>query len=187
MARGCTSCHGYTKRAVCIYDQIYGSLRLTSHLMKTEVLHNVFARSWEIALHDPNFALNAETRSALEEVTYCISLDPEEISGTGGSTLLGEQWVEIILPGSVGINVQKDNEEFEVEGVFFSPQFSRLAYRGKHLSEKKKVETTTWRHSATTMAVPVELVRPLEGESKTGFYNLQTGEIVDHLPEEGEC
>lgn len=174
------------ERFVCVYDQTYGSLRLTSHLMKTEVIRDVFARSLDIALNDPSFGLNTETVVALQEVADCVLLEPEEIGGTRGMPTLDEQLVEVVLPGSIGINVQMDNEEFEVEGVFFSPQLGKLAYRGKHVSEKKKAELESWRHSATTIAVPVDHIRPLDGESKTGYYNVETGELLKELPVAGE-
>lgn len=174
------------QRFVCVYDQTYGSLRLTSHLMETDVIRDVFARARDIALNDQNFELNGETIEALQEMADCVYLDPEDTGRKRGLPKIGAQFVEVVWPGSVGINVQKDNEEFEVEGVFFSPQFGQLAYRGKHVFEKKKAETETWRHSSTTVAVPVDHIRALDGESKTGFYNVETGELLEHLPVAGE-
>lgn len=174
------------ERFVCVYDQTYGSLRLTSHLMKTDVIRDVFAQARDIALNDPNFELNTETVAALEEIANCVQLEPQEIGGEQGSPMLGEQFVRVVLPGSIGINVQKDNEEFEVEGVFYSPQIGGLAYRGKHASEKNKAEKETWRYSKATISVPVKHIIPLDGESEIGYYNVETGELLKHLLMTGE-
>lgn len=170
---------------VCVYDQTYGSLRLTSHLMRTEVLRDVFARARDIAINDAGLGLNPATIAALCEMVTCVESDPKK-SSERGTAASSEKFVQIVMPGSVGVNVHKDNEEFEVEGVFFSPQLGCLAYRGKHLFEKRKAEKETWRHGKATTSVPVTHVIPLNGESQTGFYDLETGEIFQSLPLDGE-
>lgn len=171
---------------VCVYDQTYGSLRLTSHLMKTEVLRDVFARARDIAVNDVSFELNSATIAALEEMAVCVEADPQVNDADRSALRLTEELVPIVLPGSIGINVHKDNEEFEIEGIFFSPQLGCLAYRGKHTFEKRRAEKESWRHGKATMSVPVSHVVPLDGESKMGFYNIETGEIVESLPLDGE-
>jgi hypothetical protein len=42
------------------------------------------------------------------------------------------------------------------------------------------------RFSKTTIAVAVPHVQPLAGVSSTGFYDVETGEILDHVPVAGE-
>jgi DEAD/DEAH box helicase domain-containing protein len=154
--------------------------------MKTEVLRDVFARARDIARNDVSFELNSATIAALEEMATCAESDPEMNSTVRKSLRVDEQFVPIVMPGSIGINVHKDNEEFEVEGVFFSPQLGCLAYRGKHSFEKRRAEKESWRHGKATMSVPVAHVAPLDGESKMGFYNIETGEILESLPVDGE-
>jgi DEAD/DEAH box helicase domain-containing protein len=75
------------------------------------------------------------------------------------------------MPGSKGLNLKKNNEEFLIEGVFFSPVFKGLAYRGKHLSE------TGSKFATTTISVPINSVIPIPGESKLGVYEYETGEL----------
>ncbi len=174
------------QRFVCVYDQTYGSLRLTSHLMKTDVIRDVFARARDIALHDQNFEINRETLEVLQEMADCVLHEPEDTTDTSATPKPGEQFVEVVWPGSVGINIHKDNEEFEVEGVFFSPQLGQMAYRGKHVSQKRKAEQVNSRHSSTTVAVPVSHIRPLNGESRTGYYDVEKGELLEQLPLPGE-
>ncbi|MEM5434724.1 DEAD/DEAH box helicase [Paraburkholderia diazotrophica] len=171
---------------VCVYDQTYGSLRLTSHLMKKEVLRDVFARARDIAMHDTNFELNDETIHAITELAECVELEPLELGGAATPEHRMDQFVAIVLPGSVGINVHRDNEEFEIDGVFFSPQMQGLAYRGRPVSGRARMEAANRRHSATTMQVPVDHIRPLNGESKIGYYSMETGETLEQIPLHGE-
>jgi len=69
--------------------------------------------------------------------------------------------------------IKKDNEEFFVEGVFFSPSFKGLAYRGKHLSEK------TSEFNNVISLIPIDSLKGIPGESKFGLYDLETGELKE--------
>ncbi|TLM69239.1 MAG: DEAD/DEAH box helicase [Deltaproteobacteria bacterium] len=183
------STKGFTKEGskfVCLYDQTYGSLRLTGHLMEDSVLKHVFALALDIAEHDQNYELNSETFGAIREMAESLSTPPEECEEQGVTDVAVENFVRVILPGSIGVNVEKDDEEFNVERVFYSPQIGGLAYRGKHLMEKNKAERENNWHGPTTITVPHDHIRILEGESKVGYYNLETGEILESLPVEGE-
>jgi DEAD/DEAH box helicase domain-containing protein len=173
-------------RFICIYDQTYGSLRLTSHLMNTEVLREVFARACEIARLDPNFRLPPETFAALESMAACVELEPEEVVGAAASGSTPDQFVPVIMPGSMGIDTHKDNEEFEITAVFYSPILARVAYRGHYVSSRKKVQAANHLHSATTVIVRADHIQPLTGESGAGYFNLETGEITTRLPLPGE-
>ncbi|KVD93692.1 hypothetical protein WS63_06350 [Burkholderia stagnalis] len=173
-------------RFLCVYDQTYGSLRLTSYLMKTDVIRDVFTRARDIALNDTNFELNDESIRAITELANCVESEPEDLGHQSKQGMVAERFIPVVLPGSIGINIHRDNDEFEVEGVFFSPQMQALAYRGRPVSGKKRAETANWHHSVTTIAVPVEHIQPLNGESKMGYYSMETGEILDRLPLSGE-
>lgn len=172
-------------RFVCIYDQTYGSLRLTSHLMKTEVLRDVFERACEIARLDPNLQVSHETLLALEQMAECVEQEPHDIL-VSAQVDAPAQFVAVILPGSIGIDIHKDNEEFKVDGVFYSPAMGCVAYRGNHISEMKKAQAATHLHSATVIAVRADHIHPLAGESKSGYFNLDTGEVTEHLPSSGQ-
>jgi DEAD/DEAH box helicase domain-containing protein len=41
-------------------------------------------------------------------------------------------------------------------------------------------------HTATTVTVPADRILALAGESKTGYFSLETGELVEQLPMAGE-
>lgn len=72
------------------------------------------------------------------------------------------------MPGSKGLNIDRNNEEFEVEAVFYNPSFGALCYRGRHMSiPDEQVKIT----------IPIKSLSEIPGESKMGFYNYDTGEI----------
>jgi len=82
------------------------------------------------------------------------------------------KYERVILPGSKGLNITKNNEEFEVEAVFFHPSVSGLSYRGKHISNITKPGKEIVKE-----IVPIKTLIEIPGESKVGFYNYDTGEI----------
>ena len=75
----------------------------------------------------------------------------------------------MILPGSIGLDVYRNNEEFSVEAVYFHPGISGLAYRGRRQSnadpEAKDI-------------IPIAHLVEIPGESRLGTYSLETGELV---------
>ena len=162
-------------RFVCIYDQTYGSLRLSSRILEEQTLKRVVGKAVELAQQDENLDISIETKQALEQVLASLSESPVDISfGPGeGSKKKTDQFVKVIMPGSKGLDIKKDNEEFFVEGVFFSPSFKGLAYRGKHLSEK------TSRFNNMVVSIPADSLKEIPGESKFGLYNLETGELKE--------
>jgi DEAD/DEAH box helicase domain-containing protein len=172
-------------RFACIYDQTYGSLRLTSRLVDAEILRKVLRLAIDVSESSELFGLNADSLIALKEIAEDSENDPQR-SSTSAAIEVDSHYAVVIKSGSYGINTNKDNEEFWVEGIFFSPQIGELAYRGKNISEKKRAEQETWRSSETTVIVPAKYIRVLEGVSETSYYNYETGEIIDILPQEGE-
>jgi DEAD/DEAH box helicase domain-containing protein len=174
------------ERFSCVYDQTYGSLRLTSCLMEKKILTAVFASAVDISRNDPGVELNQETVKALEEMAATAENDPENIGVTTPPIRTNADYVLIIKPGSIGINIEKNNEEYQVDRVFFSGKLNELAYGGKHLSEKKKAEQQSEDYGPTEIIIKTSVIYPLEGISVMGYYNLETGEIVDTVPEYGE-
>jgi hypothetical protein len=91
-------------------------------------------------------------------------------AGSTAGVVSGENVAQVIMPGSIGLQLLHDNREFFVEDVFFSPQ--GLRYRGHH-------EET--RHGVAEL-VPIDQLAPLEGVSKIGLYDLETGELTEIEP-----
>jgi hypothetical protein len=74
----------------------------------------------------------AAAAAALREILACLG-EPPEIITIGATPAPAEttgHLVRVILPGSKGLNLRSNNEEFVVENVFYSPHYNGLAYRG---------------------------------------------------------
>ncbi len=168
-------------RFLSIFDQTYGSLRLTSRFLDRDVLNKIFDFAIDIAENDPGFDSHKNEIDALRKMR--IELENNELDLTvvaESSSQPDDNHKVIILPDSVGLDVGDGrNEEFFVEDIFYSPTLG-LAYKGRHLSEtSKRLTTETWRASAPVIIVPVSRVQEIPGESRLGVYNLETGEISD--------
>lgn len=79
--------------------------------------------------------------------------------------------VEVILPGSVGLDAMRNHEEFFVEAVVFNAVAGTLCYRGRHAS------TPAGDPTLITL-VPVTNLISIPGESRLGLYNLMDGTIT---------
>ena len=164
-----------------VFDQTYGSLRLTSRFLDSDVLNNVFDFAIDIAENDPRFNSYEREVNALKKMRIELENDEINLSIATESILESDDNHQIvILPDSVGLDVGSGrNEEFFIEDIFYSPTYG-LSYKGRHLSEtSKRMTTETWKASVPVMIVPVSRVQEIPGESKMGLYNLEAGEISD--------
>lgn len=163
---------------ISIYDQTYGSLRLSGRILEEQVLTQVLERLEkivELIRHDKSLDKNSETIIALEQILESLSKQPTEFSFDSEDGLItnANRFEKIIMPGSKGLNVKKGNEEFFIDSVFFSPVVKGLAYRGKHISEKIE------KYKDAIISIPVDSLKEIPGESKLGLYNYETGEIKE--------
>ena len=161
-----------------IYDQTYGSLRLSGRILETSVLNNIVDKLEaviDLSKKDGTVEKGSATLLALEQILNSLSRPYVDFSFDSETELPSDtdHYVQIIKPGSKGINVKKDNEEFYIDGVFFSPVFNKLAYRGKHISENGQ------RFDDAVISIPIDFLIEIPGESEVGRYNLGTGEIID--------
>ncbi len=169
-------------RFVCVYDQTYGSLRLTSRLVEHDILRSVLKLAVTISKNTNLFDLNAESAQALIEIAEASTLEPR-YKETVTTVTTESSYGIVIKPGSYGIDIKKDNDEFLVEGVFFSPQFGELVYRGKHSIEKKRAEQENKFHGQASVIIPIKSVEFLDGVSEIAYYNYETGEILMEVPQ----
>jgi len=168
-------------RFLCVYDQTYGSLRLSGRIMEANTLKQMAARLEmliEIGMKDDTLRMDAATAAVLEEVLDSLRQGETILSfGTEGSTLPdGDRFIKVIQPGSKGLDIKKDNEEFFVEAVFYSPVVQGIAYRGKHLSDGRAA------NAGVTISIPYTSLIEIPGESRHALYDLETGELKD-LPD----
>ncbi len=165
---------------ISIFDQTYGSLRLTSKFLNYDVIEKVFSYAIEIAENDPRYNCYQEEIDTIKSIRVDLSNNSEENLFIANEDNLSadDNHEKVILPESVGLDIKKGNEEFFVEGVFYDPKLG-LSYRGRHLSETSdKWTKSTRKASPPVIIIPVSRLREVPGYSKMGLYNYGTGVIV---------
>lgn len=165
-------------RFVSIFDQTYGSLRLSGRLLEEHLLGLVLEKCVELAQHAELPDINYETMEAIEKIQSSLLNPLVELylEQEGSLSTDADRFVKVIMPGSKGLNVNKDNQEFMVDGVFFSPEIGGLAYRGKQIPEK-----TSPRYEGVTTIIPISSLKEIPGESRSGLYCYETGETKEAL------
>jgi DEAD/DEAH box helicase domain-containing protein len=157
-------------RFLALYDQTYGSLRLSSYLAEDKMLRATLEELLELTRNPEAPEINPETLRAAKDLCAAALEDSQDL--LSGTNMVhqgyGDDKARVICPGSKGLDVWHSNEEFEVEDVFFSPRDSCLAYRGRRAS------TTD---PTVKIILPINQVVEVPDESKMGFYNYHTGEI----------
>ena len=156
------------KRFLALYDQTYGSLRLSSRLLEAGVVAKVFNKAKDLAGDGELFDLNNETLALLDAIVQSASLSPSKLNIRQKDPPPADGRVAVIMPNSKGLDRFNSNEEFFVEGIFFSPRDNEIRYRGRRPSQDPTL----------TITVPVSNIVPIPGESETGWYDPETGEIV---------
>lgn len=155
---------------IAVFDQTYGSLRLSSRLMEKDVMIQAVNEAWLMATVEED-SVRPETIAALESILEDVHKDWLPIHFDEEVAVAAEDpYVQILLPGSKGWVVTNSNFECEIEGVVFTSK--GLMYRGRYVDPGPDGEpvTCSW---------PSDTVVPVPGESRTGFYHLYTGEIVE--------
>lgn len=151
---------------LALYDQVYGSLRLSSRLLMPEVLPQVFL---EACLLTADSALSEDlktTRQALAEMTAETWLMPAQrlyLEHRQVVTPPGRE--RVLLPGSKGL-LMRTHEEFLVQRlVTFG---GNLCYEG--------VPASMAASAASSMPQVID-VAEIPGESQIGWYDPQTQTI----------
>jgi DEAD/DEAH box helicase domain-containing protein len=106
----------------------------------------------------------------------CLVQKPQPVALTAEAHLTPEHMERVILPGSVGLNISRENEEFLIDDIILHRDLNRLMYKGKHLSQQQARS-----HRGVVVTVPVQQIQAIPGESQIGFYNYTTGQ-VEPLP-----
>lgn len=163
------------QRFVCIYDQTYESLRLSGRIIEKQILRQVFDGSIELAMNNDSLDIDNETMSTLEQLSESLYNSPIDLTPEIEDKLQLniDNSERIIMPDSKGLNIEKDNEEFLVEGIFFSPLYKSLAYRGNYTLNVGP------RYKDSMEIIPIKALKSIPGESKMGLYNYETGEIKE--------
>lgn len=164
---------------ISIYDATFGSLHLSGRLLDSDILRKVGALLSSANAHalskDSSADLNDATVEAARDLGAQLEVGPSRIDIRGTEkTSAPERYVPIILPGSRGVNPNKNNEEFIISSVCFIPGMNGLYYTGCHESETNV-------SAGTKIYLAVDHVEEIPGISRLGFYDLETGATLSHL------
>jgi DEAD/DEAH box helicase domain-containing protein len=153
---------------ITLHDQTYGSLRLASGLAHVDLFRPVFDQVLTMAETSGMPNQDAATWDVLQLLRTSIDESPLTFFPAAVAAPSSPNYISVILPGSKGLNVWRNNEEFMVGRVFYSPQVKGVAYKGKHLgtSDEDVVEI-----------VPIEAIEAIPGESRLGRYDAEGGEL----------
>lgn len=150
---------------IAIYDQTYGSLRLTSRVLEENVLNRILVEAKNMIIRQEVADVNQPTLDALDVLIKSTDKPKSLISlGQKINSSLGANYKRVILPKSKGTLLTVNNEEFIVDRVFLT--LDGLRYEGK-----------TSQQLTERLAPLVDHVKEIPGESKTGYYNFSTGLI----------
>ena len=162
-------------RFIALYDQTYGSLRLTGRLLAGTTHQTVLSEAVQVATNNPIEGippLLGPTLEALELLLQSATrgAQPWEAAAPAAT---GEEKATVIMPGSVGWIVTEENQEFAIDRVFVHPKFG-LVYRGKRVGERQPPNLENM--------FAVEHIRPIPELSVLGEYDFDTGEVTPIEP-----
>lgn len=171
----------FATRFLSLYDQTYGSLHLTGRFLEKGIPARVLSRALELASSgfEGYYDLEGDTLTCLQtlageakgrEEDITATLKHSEAAATEARTE-NDRFMEVILPGERGWFINGANEEFVVEGVFYSPQQGCLMYHGRYSNRPASNEI---------IKLPVSTVKPYP-ESRLGWYDLEMGVVVEKM------
>lgn len=168
---------------ISIFDQTYGSLRLTSKFVDPLIMKKVFDHAIDIAENDSRYIEYKNDIKVLYEIKQALKNKEEDLFRFDEKAKkIDSNNQKVIMKDSIGLHIKNGNlEEFFVEDIFYSPSIG-LSYKGRHLSETTpRYITETFYAGKTTMIIPISELQEIPGESKIGYYNYETGDIVENL------
>jgi len=152
-----------------VYDQTYGSLRLSSRLINPAALAQVLAEAAFLASTQESLVESPLSRQALAAMARAALHEPYQLVGFGPEAAAEQRdpdlWDRIIMPGSKGLMI-RTNEEFYVQRILNTP--AGLSYEG--------TPTSMLGSSASLMPLVTD-VAEIPGESEMGWYDVATGTI----------
>ncbi len=149
-----------------VFDQIYGSLRLSSRLLEPGLLGRVLLEASLLAATQNVVNMNPASRIALGEMCAVALEQPLCRLGFGEIEIeLPEGMERIIMPQSKGL-LLRSSEEFRVLRIVQMP--GGLSYEG--------IPSSLEGSGAATMPLLMD-VAEIPGESQVGCYDPSTGKI----------
>jgi len=175
------------QKFVVIYDQTYGSLRISARVASRDILETCLStvvslleqiEDLPVGKRDSAFLpqtvqdSSAGTDDCLELARLMYSCVKE---GTKAATDLGTAslvapggLIKVIAPGSRGVDLRRHNEEFEVKDIIDHPM-GGVGYFGRHESTPE----------GTDEIIQVENLEPIPGVSEFAFFDPATKQLSE--------
>lgn len=154
---------------IAIFDQTYGSLRLSTRLLAQGMLAQVLGEAFLLARRQENLVSSPATMEALKAMARDAFVSPLQQLGfrkdNSGADRDPLYWERVVVPGSKGLMV-RTNEEFHVVRILTTP--AGLSYEG--------IPASMVGSGASMMPLTSD-VAEVPGESTVGWYEIQTGQI----------
>ena len=139
--------------------------------MNPEILRGTIDKALDIARHESRYTLNSDSLAVLENIHHELESEPRVQNIDHSEPMLNsENSVLVIMPGSIGLSLEHNNQEFKVEGVIYTP--SGLRYRGRRSSQ------TSRDFEDIVITMPVNAIECIPDVSQRGYYEFNTGEII---------
>ena len=142
--------------------------------MDESIIERVVRRSTEIVDQERFADLRPTSLQVLRGLLDCLAVSAETIDFSAEPKRPVGDLVKIIVPGSRGLCLVHGNDEFEVESIFYAP--SGPHYRGSYVGQPQRAGSV--HNSAVTTIVPVDQVVEIPGESRVGYFDPLTAEIM---------
>lgn len=155
------------KRFIAIYDQTYGSLRLSGRFLDNRSVQSILKEARVLADQQGVLQINNETLIALDQMIISANQEREVLNFESGALKTADEYERIIMPDSKGL-LARTHQDFWVKRIIYRPD--GLRYEGQDASCKDE----------TTLTYPlVKDVFEIPGESRIGLYNYNTGEVKE--------
>ena len=142
--------------------------------MEPTVIRGTFEKAIDIAAHDSAFQLRPESLVVLHQLLNEIGNEPVSQPLGEPEEHTNANYIQVIKPGSRGLSLEHNNEEFYVDDVIYTP--TGLRYKGR------RPQQNGYKFDSVVITMPVQAIRPIPDVSETAYYNLETAEIVDEVP-----
>lgn len=157
---------------ICIFDQTYGSLKLTSKLVDEVVLKEVFTQALAISyakIEQFEEAITESIREAIKVILKDLEHTSENITLSNDEIVIQQNEIKVIAERSVGVLAGYPDQEFFVFKHIRDWKDNVLMYIGSHnkddLSDPRKCISR----------YHIDKILPIEGLSNMALYNIEFG------------
>ena len=160
------------RRFLCLYDQTYGSLRLTSRLLEHDILVTVLDRALELASYEESEGIEQVLISVLKELSQDAKVEHvtytyDEPGGETESQRLEDSSTRVMLKDSLCVHIDT-TDDYIITSVFMHPDGLRYLVKPADGPSDEM----------TNRSFPIEKLQEVPGMAKWGCYSYDTGECI---------